>query len=252
MLLFARRRRRKLRAAPFPPEWLDILHRCVPVYARLSAPDQEELRDLVKVFVGDKRFLAGGSMQITDEVRVTVAALACLLLLRREIDEPYPTLSTIVVHPHVYAGTRSEVEEGGITSEVKTRRAGEAWLGGPVVLAWDALVRGAADPADGDNVVLHELAHVLDGEDGSVNGAPVLDSRRRYAPWARVLQGEYDRLRAGKPTLIDAYGGTSPAEFFAVATEAFFERPREMMKRHPELYAQLRSFYRQDPAQWGR
>ena len=140
-------------------------------------------------------------------------------------------------------------------------RLGEAWPKGAAVLAWDAVCHGTADPDDGHNVVFHEFAHQLDFEDGSANGAPVLGSgfawwgkKSRYATWARVLSAEFERLRAeterGQPAVLDGYGATNPAEFFAVATETFFERSREMRENHPQLCEELKRYYQQDPAQW--
>lgn len=140
-------------------------------------------------------------------------------------------------------------------------RLGEAWDTGAVVLAWDAVLAGAADADDGHNVVFHEFAHQLDFEDGRTDGAPLLGSedpwyRRKdhYKNWARVLRAEYEKLRAnveaGEPSAIDEYGATNPAEFFAVATEFFFERPRDLQQRCSELYDELKRFYKQDPASW--
>ena len=140
-------------------------------------------------------------------------------------------------------------------------RLGEAWDSGAVVLAWDAVEHGTTIPDDGHNVVLHEFAHQLDFEDGKADGAPVLGSedfwfrqRSRYRAWARVLSREYEQLRAeiqqGQAEVLDGYGATNPAEFFAVATESFFERAVQMREKHPELYEELRRYYRQDPAQW--
>ena len=121
-----------------------------------------------------------------------------------------------------------------------------------MVLAWDAVRAGASDANDGHNVVLHEFAHQLDQEDGTSNGAPILEHRTQYVAWARILGAEFTALRAaaeqGRPTDIDPYGATDPAEFFAVVTEEFFERPEALRRRHPDLYEELRAFYRQDPA----
>ncbi len=131
-------------------------------------------------------------------------------------------------------------------------RLGEAWGQGVVVLSWDDVRRGAADMRDGQNVVLHEFAHQLDQEDGAADGAPILPGRSRYVAWARVLGAEYEQLRRdasrGRPSVLDDYGATNPAEFFAVATECFFEKPGLLRRRHPELYEELRAYYRQDPA----
>jgi len=223
----------------------------LPLYRRLSEADQEELRGHVLVFLSEKRFEGCDGLEITDAIRVTVAAHACLLLLHRETD-CYPDLSSILIYPHAYETHQEQLLPGGIVAEGPSVRLGESWLRGEVVLAWDAVEAGFRDVRDGQNVVLHEFAHQLDQEDGRADGAPVLESRARYAPWARILSKEYERLQqaveAGRRTDLDAYGATNPAEFFAVVSEAFFERPRKLQRKHPDLYAQLSDFYAQDPA----
>jgi hypothetical protein len=250
-----RRRRERIRRRPFPAAWEAILERNVAVWSRLSAEDRAELRGHVQVFLAEKTFEGCGGLEITDEIRVTVAAQACVLLLHRETDY-YPGTRSILVYPMAYrAPTRRRTPDGLIVEEVQAR-LGEAWREGPVVLSWDDVLRGAADAADGHNVVFHEFAHQLDGESGANEGAPALPRASRYVAWARVLGAEYehllDDLMHHHRHLIDAYGATSPAEFFAVVTEAFFERPRALKRRHAALYEQLALFYRQDPSGWGR
>jgi MtfA peptidase len=250
MLDFLKRRRRDaLRAQPFPDEWKEILDRDVAYVATLSEADRAELEGLVQVFLAEKNLEGCGGLELTDEIRVTIAAQACLLLLHRETDI-YPALDTVLVYPHAYRAT-GHTHDGPVVIESDDARLGESWTRGVVVLAWDH-VSSSARHLGGDNVVLHEFAHQLDAEDGSMDGAPDLGSRARFASWARVLGEEYaelaNRLHAGRPSDIDAYGATSPPEFFAVVTEMFFEKPQQMRKRHPELYAELAAFYRQDPA----
>lgn len=245
------RRRRRLAALPFPEAWEDILARNFPLAARLSAEDGAELRRKMRIFLHEKRFEGLGGLVLTDEVRVTIAAHACLLLLRLG-DDVYPRLSSILVYPHTYEAPMVVRSPDGVLTEGRQRRAGEAWGLGAVVLAWDDVQRGAADVRDGANVVLHEFAHQLDMEDGVADGAPVLPRRGMYVAWARVLGAEYARLREdvrrSQRTVMDRYGATDPAEFFAVATETFFEKPRRLRSRHPGLYEQLKTFYGQDPA----
>lgn len=202
------------------------------------------------MFLAEKKFEGCGGLEITDEIRVTIAAQACLLLLHRE-PHYYPRLVSILVYPHPYVAQARERLPGGIVSEGPSGRLGESWVEDVVVLAWDAVRAGASDANDGHNVVLHEFAHQLDQEDGTSNGAPILEHRSSYVAWARILGAEFAALceaaGQGRPTDIDPYGATNPAEFFAVVTEAFFERPAALRGRHPQLYAQLRDFYRQDP-----
>jgi Mlc titration factor MtfA (ptsG expression regulator) len=247
-----RRRRRNLRAQRIPPAWTSILTRNLPVFRRLPVADQVELLSHVQVFLAEKRFEGCGGLELTDEIRLTIAAQACLLLLHRETDY-YPQLSTILVYPSTYVAHDERHLEGPIWEEGDEYRLGHAARQlGVIVLAWDAANWGAANPSDGQNVVLHEFAHQLDFEDYATDGAPALATRAEYLEWARVMSSEFNALRAaeeaGTPTVLDTYGATNPAEFFAVATEAFFERSALLRARHPELYAELGKFFRQDPA----
>lgn len=245
------RRRRRIRAQPFPPEWLAIIERNVPMYARLSEADRDELRRRVLVFVAEKNFEGAGGLEMTDEVRVTIAAQACMLLLRLDDDDYYPRLRSIVVYPAAYRVPREE-RTGEVVREGDAVHLGESWGHGAVVLSWHSARRGAADPRDGRNVILHEFAHQLDQEDGAADGTPELERLAFYAPWARVLSEHYLALRkaarTGRGTLLDHYGATNEAEFFAVASECFFERPLRLRTRHPALYDELSRYYGQDPA----
>jgi Mlc titration factor MtfA (ptsG expression regulator) len=247
---FKSRRRAALRDKPLAPEQRAIVQKNVPYAARLDEADRKELEGLVQIFLAEKSFEGCAGLELTEEIKVTIAALACVLLLHRETDM-YPGVEAILVYPSAYrATTRSGA--GGAVIESEQARLGESWTRGVVVLAWDHVKSDAAQPADGQNVVLHEFAHQLDGEDGAMDGAPDLGARARYTSWAHVLGDEFGelsrRLHVGRASDIDAYGATNPAEFFAVVTEMFFEKPRAMKRRHPELYDELSAFYRQDPA----
>ena len=249
--LFAGRRRARLRAQPVPPEWCRLVERNLPIFRRLPPADQTELLGHIQVFLAEKHFEGCGGLELTDEIRVTIAAQACLLLLHRETDY-YPRLRSILVYPSGYRAHREGHADGGIWEEADEERLGHTQQQlGALVLAWDSAKRGALEPTDGENLVLHEFAHQLDFEDESTNGTPALESRSEYLAWGRVMSEEFEALRAaeeaGRPTLIDQYGTTNPAEFFAVVTEAFFERPHALRRRHPELYERLAAFYRQDP-----
>ncbi len=251
---FKERRRKAVRGRPFPPAWQDVLSENVPYFGRLSSEDQDELRGLVQIFLDEKRFEGCGGLVVDDEIRVTIAAQASILLLNRDSDV-YPDLEVVLVYPSTYVDTRPRTIEGGIVVEDDETRLGESWERGMVVLAWDAVLHGAADVRDGHNVVLHEFAHQLDTEDGAADGAPVLPRPTAYGPWARVLGAAYEGLlrdaTRGDKTVLDTYGAKNPAEFFAVVTEAFFERPRALRAKHPALYEQMRVFYEQDPAELG-
>jgi Mlc titration factor MtfA (ptsG expression regulator) len=221
--------------------------------ARLPESDRVELRRRIRIFLAEKHFEGAGGLVMTDEIRVTVAAQACLLLLHRSEDD-YPRLLSIIVYPAAYVASTRERSGYGTITENEQVRLGEAWNVGAVVLSWDDVRYGAADYHDGHNVVLHEFAHQLDMENNAADGAPALPRRSMYVTWARVLSHEYrqlqDEVTRHHRTLMDAYGARSPAEFFAVATETFFEKPVELRAKHAELYGQLRQFYGQDPATW--
>ena len=252
MFWLKRRRRQRQRNIPLPASWVEIIERNVPYARLLSKEDRAELGEHLQVFLAEKIFEGCGGLQITDEIRVTIAAQACLLLLHRTTDY-YPTLRTVLVYPSTYVAPVTESVGHGVVREGVSVRLGESWQHGSVILSWDDVLHGAADIHDGHNVVLHEFAHQLDQESGAADGAPMLPRRSMYVAWARVLSAEYARLQkdaeSGHETIIDKYGAVSPAEFFAVATECFFEKGSQLKKKHPELYEELRLFYRQDPAQ---
>ncbi|MDZ7333585.1 MAG: zinc-dependent peptidase [candidate division KSB1 bacterium] len=251
MLPFKKYRRRKLMNKPFPVEWLTILQRNVPYYRRLSVSEQKELQGLIQIFIAEKQFEGCGGLQITDEIKVTIAAQACMLLLGRETDI-YPTLRSILVYPSAYLAPTKYIEGDLLVTETLEARAGESWSHGYVVLSWDEVLKGASDVHDGHNLVFHEFAHQLDEETGRADGAPVLPHRSMHIAWARVLSREYNQLiksiELNRPTFLNQYGAISPAEFFAVVTEFFFEKPVELKQHHPALYEQLQLFYYQDPA----
>ncbi|HYQ00775.1 MAG TPA: M90 family metallopeptidase [Polyangiaceae bacterium] len=247
---FKNRRREALRAQPLSVEERALLDKNIPYLSRLSTEDRSELEGLVRIFLAEKSFEGCGGLELTDEIKLTIAGQACLLLLHRETDI-YPNVDSIVVYPSAYR-VPTQQHDGLVVIEEDQTRLGESWQRGLVVLAWDHVLAGAAQPRDGQNVVLHEFAHQLDGENGSMNGTPELGARARYTSWAHVLGDEFEelsqRLHAGRRSDIDPYGATNPAEFFAVLTEMFFEKPRALKLRHAELYAELADFYKQDPA----
>jgi MtfA peptidase len=247
-------RRERLRARSVPLTWRSILTRNVPIFRRLQSKDQTELLGHIRVFLAEKHFEGCGGLEITEEIRVTIAAQACLLLLHRKTDY-FPWLITILVYPSLYQGEEERHIEGPIWERGRWTRLGHtARQLRSLVIAWDGAKKGAADPSDGRNLVLHEFAHQLDFENYATDGAPVLPTRAEYRQWAKVMTKEFEALRAadeaGTPTLLDTYGATDPAEFFAVSVEAFFERPRALRARHPKLYAEFKRFFRQDPVSY--
>ena len=251
--LLQRRRRRKLREQPFPPAWRRILRRRVPYVQRLPPDLQLRLKQDIQVFLAEKPILGCAGLTVNDEMRVSIAALACLPLLgaRRGY---YPKLTQILLYPGAFVVDRPVNKEGGVQMEQRRALAGESWAQGQVLLSWDDVQAGAADPGDGHNVVIHEFAHQLDQAKGLANGAPLLASKQAYRLWSTVMQNEFDalslRVKRGEPGLIDAYGATDPAEFFAVSSELFFERPMDLAQHHPALFALLRSYYKLNPLSW--
>jgi MtfA peptidase len=248
------RRRRKLRATPLPPAWEAILREEIALCARLPAGDQAELRGLVQVFLAEKRFEGCGGLALEDRMRVIVAAQACLLLLRRE-HRFYPQLQSVLLYPEGFVADEELEEVDGVVGVDDGERLGESWGQGALVLSWKDVVLDLRRPDDGFNVVLHEFAHQIDDEAGISEGTAPLEGEAGRR-WAEVWEKEYAKhalaVDRGKRTFMDEYGADDPGEFFAVATEHFFEEPRELRAHHPQLYEQLKLFYRQDPAAWGR
>jgi MtfA peptidase len=226
-----RRRRRKILAAPFPAEWNDYLQRNVAHYRYLTPREQARLRDDLRIFVAEKNWEGCGGLAMTDEIKVSIAAQACLLVLGMEHNY-FDRVRSVLVYPHGFVDPRESA--------------------GPVILSWSEVRDEGRNPRQGHNVVFHEFAHQLDMLDGVINGAPPLPDREQRERWQRVMTAEYRRLldasAHGRATLLDQYGTTNEGEFFAVATECFFDRPADMERRHPELYDLLRTYYRQDPA----
>jgi Mlc titration factor MtfA (ptsG expression regulator) len=244
------RRRARLRAMPFPSAWRRILRRRVPLVARLPAELQLRLKGHIQVFIAEKPFIGCQGQRIGDEVRVTIAAQACLLLLGHERPDCYPRLRQILVYPGAFVVDREKPLGAGLVQEQRQTLAGESWGQGQVILGWAEVVAGAADPTDGRNVGLHEFAHQIDQDTGVADGRPWRPSAAKRRRWARVMAEAFARLRNEPSTLIDAYGASDPAEFFAVVTELFFERPRELEAEAPAVYGELAELYRLNPAQW--
>jgi hypothetical protein len=249
-MLLRRYRRGRLRAREFPAKWIPILERNFLHYHFLPEGDLRELLGHIQVFTAEKRFFGGKDFEVTDEMKVTVAAYACLLLLHRETNY-FPGMQTIVLYPTEYLAPFRERDPTGVIIEGYQVRSGEAWQRGPVVLSWEA-VRRDSRRRRCRHVVIHEFAHQLDYESGYAEGTPAIAGRISQEEWARVMRAEYQRLHRaallGRATLLDRYGIQSPTEFFAVVVEAFFMCPRALASDHPQLYGALKTFFRQDPA----
>jgi Mlc titration factor MtfA (ptsG expression regulator) len=246
-----KRRRRRIASRPFPERWRDYLHHNVAHYRFLSEAEQAKLRDDLRIFIAEKNWEGCGGLIMTDEIRVTIAAMASLLVLGMKHNY-FDRVKSVLVYPSTYVAADSPWHGTGIIDEAGEARLGEAWYRGPVVLAWDEARTDGRLRHHGQNVVFHEFAHQLDMLDGVINGTPPLKSEEEAQRWHDVMTREYQRLirsaESGRATLLDTYGATNEGEFFAVATECFFERPLAMSERHPELYELLRDYYQQDPA----
>jgi hypothetical protein len=252
--LLTRARRARIRRQPFPAAWRDILRRRVPYVRGLPADLQLQLKKHIQVFVAEKPFIGCAGLEVTDEMRITIAAQACLLMLNRRHAAYYPQLRQILVYPSAFLVDRVHTDGAGVLQEQRRALSGESWSQGQVILSWQDALDGAAVTDDGQNVVIHEFAHQLDQENGPANGAPHLAGRRHYERWSQVMAAEFAQLRArvegDQPTLLSAYGATDPAEFFAVASEVFFEQPQRLAAEHPALYRELAGVYRLNPLSW--
>jgi Mlc titration factor MtfA (ptsG expression regulator) len=229
------------------PEWRTWLAE-FPFYVQLDEAEQARLHDILRVIVAEKRWEGVGGLVLEERMKVVVAAQAALLVLNLEHDY-FARAKTILVYPSAWNSAYPR-RHGDVVGE-GAAHAGEAWYRGPVILAWDSVRHGAADPKDGRNLVFHEFAHKLDMLDGYVDGTPPLARRSAYAAWRQVMTDAFEKLREdaekGRRTLLQKYGATNAGEFFAVATEAFFEKSLHLQRKHPDLYGLLVDYYRQDP-----
>jgi len=218
-----------------------------PLYLQLPQELQQELEGLIHVFISEKAFEpCGGLVEITPHMQRVIAAQACLLLLRKPHDL-YAKLRTIRLYPDAYVATGDFGEE--------SIRLGESWSTGSVVLSWASVIRGGRNTEDGHNVAIHEFSHQLDQANSNSEGVPTLESNNCYKEWAAVMRPEFEALikqsETNKRTVLDSYGAENPAEFFAVATETFYEKPHQLLEKHPKLYQLLKKYYGVDPLNWG-
>jgi Mlc titration factor MtfA (ptsG expression regulator) len=246
-------RRRQIRKQPFPATWREILRRRMPYFRLLPADLQMQLKQHIQVFLAEKKFIGCAGLELTEDMRVTIAAHACLLILNRKTDY-YPKLERILVYPGSFIVDRVETDDAGVFSHQTSALSGESWSDGQVILSWEETLDDASAVNDGKNVVIHEFAHQLDQENGGANGAPTLARGEHYQLWAKVFAKEFNQLQQQAQTdqqaLFDFYGAQNPAEFFAVVSEVFFEQPQQMASLHSELYQQMSRFYRVDPLSW--
>lgn len=251
-------RLRRALARPLSVGQLAVLARNVAQYAAMDEGQRSRLQRMVQQFLHEKKFVGCAGLEVTDEMRVTIAGQACLLLLGRVGDtgrQPiYPPLQIILVYPGAFLAPRKQVDGSGVVTEERQDLLGESWGDGRVILSWDHVRRADQVEDPGHNVVLHEFAHQLDSESGNTNGAPYLGSSERYRSWSEVLSRDFANLQRdamwGMRGVLDHYGATNPAEFFAVVTESFFEQPHQLAARHPALFDEFLKYYRIDPRQW--
>lgn len=248
------RRRKKILATPFPDAWRRHIERNVAHFAWLDDEEQTHLLQLVQVFAAEKHWEGLGGLELTDEVKATISAQACLLILGLDHDL-YRQVESILVYPSTVLAAPQRPSFFAVSTTVSQQPMpvlGQAFQRGPVILVWDSARAGGIDPRDGRNVVYHEFAHKLDMLSGSADGVPPLQDSEAYERWIEIFTREYEALaeqkRRGKKTFLDPYALTNGAEFFAVATEYFFEKGAKMAREHAEMYGVLAEFYRQDPA----
>ncbi|MCY7315436.1 MAG: zinc-dependent peptidase [Rubrivivax sp.] len=249
-------RRARVRRQSFPPAWRDTLRRRWPAFAQFPADVQLQLKKQAQVLIAETPFVGCAGLAITDDMRVLIAAQAALLLLNGRANS-FANLRQVLVYPGAFVVDRAVADDQGLAHEIRRVLAGESWQQGQLILSWQDVVTDAAQAADashGRNVVIHEAAHQLDQETGAANGAPALRSAVRRKRWAQVMSQAYSalqlRVARHQPGLIDAYGATDPAEFFAVATELFITRPEALAAAHPALYDELAQLYRASPLLW--
>ena len=219
-----------------------------PFTASLSADDGERLRELVTLFLHEKGVHGAAGMVVRDEVRLAIAVQACILILNLGLDY-YRGWVEVIVYPDEFVASHEFVDEAGVAHQVESVMTGESWEGGPVILSWADATEGGTGAVY--NVVIHEFAHKLDMLNGEPNGFPPLHADMSRDDWARAFTTAYDdfccKVDGDMPLEVDDYAAESPAEFFAVMSEVFFESPLLLGSMYPDVYAQLAQFYRQDP-----
>lgn len=251
-----RRRRERVRSRPFPAEWNAVLEKSVVLYRILPEDLKNILRSKILLFIDEKHFEGCGGLVVTDEMKVIIAAQACLLVLNQPDETVYSGLSSILVYPDAYIAPAYIPLDGNLYVETTGVQSGESWREGTVVLSWRDVRNESKTLRRGYNVVLHEFAHQLDEENGAADGMPILRDACSYESWQSVFRREFQKIRndrvARRNSPLDDYGASDPAEFFAVATETFFQVPRRLLKGAPDLYGQLMKYYGMNPAEWKR
>ena len=248
-----RRRQRRVRLlhSPLGDAQRAIIAREVPLTRKLPPELRKKLEGKINLFLEQVEFLGCNGLEVTEHMRLSIAAQACLLVVNT--DTWYQNLRTILIYPGAFKSRRAE-RHGYVVTERETVRIGESWPRGPVILSWAAAEEGARDATDGHNVVFHEFAHQIDDLSGEADGLPPLARAQSLAGWRDAFVGAFRRhvaaVEEGRTTLFDPYGAEGPEEFFAVSVELFFERPQTFLAHEPALYGQLSTLFHLDPARW--
>jgi hypothetical protein len=246
-------KRARLLETPLTAEQRAIVAKLVPITRSLPDALRAQLEGKMNLFFEQVTFRGHNGITITDEMRLSIAAQACLLIVNSEVW--YETLRNVLVYPSTFT-TGRESHDGMLVTAEEHGLLGESWAHGPVVLSWDHALQGGLDPDDGHNVVIHEFAHQLDSLSGHTNGIPILRRGQAYGAWEKAMLDAYhhhlERLETARDTVIHPYGATNHQEFFAEAIVSFFEKPEAMRRDEPALYAQLAQLLALDPAEWDR
>ena len=230
-----------------------LLLRCMPIYQKMTDADREKLERHIVWFLNEKRFIGCDGLKLNEGMKLIVAADACLLVLNK----PWPlyqNVKEILLYPSAYYAPQTSRDSAGLISYHNTIRQGESWPGGTLVLSWHDVLEGNRLPNDGHNLVFHEFAHQLDQETGKTTGTPLLTKESDYKEWGRIFSRAFNQLKThvaySMPHVIHSYGATNEAEFFAVITETFLEKPSELRHYDPEIYSLLVGYYQFDPIKW--
>lgn len=258
VLLATRRSRRRhyLLHSPVPDSWQQVIDEQFSRSNRIPPDIRKRLVGIARILAEEKNFEAcGGFSEITEEVKALICLQAAILIVKLPKHKFYPRLQSILIYPGAFHD-RGQRRFGVSEEPSRGKHLGESWQTGSVILSWESVVAGARNDDDGMNVTIHEFAHQLDQVNGAADGVPILRNLKAYRRWAEVFQRNYEEHvedvedgRGGEP-LIDPYGATNPAEFFAVASETFFEEAKELEKKHLDLYTELREYYGVNPAGW--
>lgn len=250
-VLARRQERARLLGTPLTGRERRIVDAAVPLLQKLPAPLHRKLEGKINLFRDQVEFIGCDGLDVTDEMELSIAAQACLMVVNT--DTWYKHLRTILIYPGAFK-SHQQSHDGYVVTEEEQVRLGESWAYGPVVLSWPHSEQGAVNEVDGHNVVFHEFAHQIDQLSGTADGAPLLSKGQSFETYERVILDAFEahvrNVEAGRKTVLDEYGATAHEEFFAVAVEVFFEKPVQLRREEPGVYEQLALIFNLDPAEW--